>query len=72
MNENVLLLEEHPEDEEIINAVFRAAHSVKGMSATMGYERLTDLTHRMESILAKVRNKEMTINEFIIDTLFPD
>ena len=70
LNENVLLLEEHPEDEEIINAVFRAAHSVKGMSATMGYERLTDLTHRMESILAKVRNKEMTINEFIIDTLF--
>ena len=70
LNENVLLLEEHPEDEEIINAVFRAAHSVKGMSATMGYERLTDLTNRMESILAKVRNKEMTINEFIIDTLF--
>lgn len=70
LNENVLLLEENPDDEEIINAVFRAAHSVKGMSATMGYERLTDLTHRIENILAKVRNKELQINEHIIDTLF--
>lgn len=70
LNENVLLLEENPEDEEIINAVFRAAHSVKGMSATMGYDRLTDLTHRIENILAKVRNKELLINEYIIDTLF--
>src|SRR5690554_3234343 len=70
LNDNVLLLEEYPEDEEIINAVFRAAHSVKGMSATMGYDRLTDLTHRIENILAKVRNKELLINEYIIDTLF--
>ncbi|MFP4660984.1 MAG: chemotaxis protein CheW [Halanaerobiales bacterium] len=70
LNENVLLLEENPEDDEIINAVFRAAHSVKGMSATMGFNRLTDLTHRIENILAKVRNKEMMINESLIDLLF--
>ncbi|MFP4015926.1 MAG: chemotaxis protein CheW [Halanaerobiales bacterium] len=70
LNENVLLLEENPEDEEIINAVFRAAHSVKGMSATMGFNRLTDLTHKIENILAKVRNKEMMINETLIDLLF--
>ncbi len=70
LNENVLLLEESPEDEEIINAVFRAAHSVKGMSATMGFNRLTDLTHKIENILAKVRNKEMNINERIIDIIF--
>ncbi|QTL98432.1 chemotaxis protein CheA [Iocasia frigidifontis] len=70
LNENVLLLEESPDDEEIINAVFRAAHSVKGMSATMGFDRLTDLTHKIENILAKVRNKELSINEDIIDLLF--
>ncbi len=70
LNENVLLLEESPEDEEIINAVFRAAHSVKGMSATMGFNKLTDLTHKIENILAKVRNKEMKINERIIDIIF--
>lgn len=70
LNENVLLLEENPDDDEIINAVFRAAHSVKGMSATMGYDRLTDLTHKIENILAKVRNKELEINEVIIDILF--
>ncbi|MEJ6951509.1 chemotaxis protein CheA [Natronospora cellulosivora (SeqCode)] len=70
LNENVLLLEENPQDEEIINSVFRAAHSVKGMSATMGFTRLTDLTHKMENILSKVRNKEMQINEKLIDVLF--
>lgn len=70
LNENVLLLEENPDDEEIINAVFRAAHSVKGMSATMGFELLTDLTHKIENILAKVRNKELDINEKIVDVLF--
>lgn len=70
LNENVLLLESNPGDEEIINAVFRAAHSVKGMAATMGFNKLTDLTHKMENILAKVRNKDMKINERIIDLLF--
>lgn len=70
LNENVLLLEENPDDEEIINAVFRAAHSVKGMSATMGFSKLTDLTHKVENILARVRNDELQINETIIDLLF--
>src|SRR5690554_5566363 len=70
LNENVLLLEENPDDEEIINAVFRAAHSMKGMSATMGYNILTDLTHKIENILSKVRNNEISINGNIIDALF--
>ncbi len=70
LNENVLLLETNPGDEEIINAVFRAAHSVKGMAATMGFNKLTDLTHMIENILAKVRNKDKKINERIIDLLF--
>lgn len=70
LNENVLLLEDHPQDDEIINAVFRAAHSVKGMAATMGFDKLTDLTHKIENMLAKVRNKELNINEDIIDVLF--
>lgn len=70
LNENVLLLEGDPENEEVINAVFRAAHSVKGMSATMGFTKLTDLTHKVENILSKVRNKELHINEEIINLLF--
>lgn len=70
LNENVLLLEENPEDEEIINAVFRAAHSMKGMSATMGFTVLTDLTHKIENVLSKVRNNELIIDENIINTLF--
>lgn len=70
LNENVLMLEDNPDDEEIINAVFRAAHSLKGMAATMNFSKLTNLTHKIENILDKVRNKELHITEDIIDLLF--
>lgn len=70
LNENVLALEQNPEDKEIINSVFRAAHSLKGMAATMGFEKLTDLTHKVENILDKVRNNELGINEQLVDLLF--
>ncbi|MFW5962504.1 MAG: chemotaxis protein CheW [bacterium] len=70
LNENVLALEENPNNEEMINAIFRAAHSLKGMSATMGFDMLTNLTHKIENILDKVRNKELQIDVDIIQFLF--
>ncbi|ACL69517.1 chemotaxis protein CheA [Halothermothrix orenii] len=70
LNENVLALEQDPENIELINEVFRAAHSLKGMAATMGFQYLTDLTHKIENILDKVRNGQLNINEDIIDLLF--
>ncbi len=70
LNENILVLEQEPNNKEIINSVFRAAHSLKGMAATMGFDKLTDLTHKIENVLDKVRNDELVINEEMIDYLF--
>ncbi len=70
LNESVLALEQDSSNKELINSIFRAAHSLKGMSATMGFSRLTDLTHKVENILDKVRNDEMEISEELVDLLF--
>lgn len=70
LNENILALEQNPGDKDIINSVFRAAHSLKGMAATMGFDKLTDLTHKLENGLDKVRNGELAIREEIVDLLF--
>ena len=70
LNEGVLALENNPEDSEIINTIFRAAHSLKGMSATMGFDSLTELTHKLENILDRVRNDELKIETDLIDLLF--
>lgn len=70
LNENILALEQDPTDPEIINQIFRAAHSLKGMAATMGFQRLTSLTHKLENALDKIRNGELTLDTEMIDVLF--
>jgi len=70
LNEGVLALENNPEDSEIINTIFRAAHSLKGMAATMGFDSLTELTHKVQYILDRVRNDELKIETELIDLLF--
>ena len=63
-------LEEKPSDPVPINEIFRCVHTLKGMSATMGYEKLTHLTHSMEDLLDEVRNKRKKLTGEIMDTLF--
>lgn len=58
-NEHLLELEKDPENLKIVNEIFRAAHTLKGMSATMGYEDLASLTHQMENVLDAIRNKKI-------------
>ncbi|WP_336772255.1 chemotaxis protein CheA [Paenibacillus sp. MMO-58] len=70
LNENLLRLESEPEDLTIVQSIFRSAHTLKGMSATMGYEDLASLTHEMENVLDLVRNSKLKMDEFIFDTLF--
>jgi len=70
LNENILTLEENPDDSEVINSIFRAAHSLKGMAATMGFDRLTSLTHRLENALDMIRNDELMLDAEMIDSLF--
>nr|WP_255807547.1 chemotaxis protein CheA [Cohnella mopanensis] len=70
LNENMLRLEQQPEDISIVQIIFRSAHTLKGMSATMGFEDLASLTHEMENVLDLVRNSKLGMNGHIFDTLF--
>lgn len=70
INQQVLLLEKSPEELSIVNEIFRSAHTLKGMSATMGYEDLASLTHCMENVLDAIRNKKITVTTAVLDVLF--
>ncbi len=70
LNENLLRLESAPDDLSIVQVIFRSAHTLKGMSATMGFEDLASLTHEMENVLDLVRNSKLQMDGFIFDTLF--
>ncbi|WP_440895327.1 chemotaxis protein CheW [Amphibacillus sp. Q70] len=70
LNDHLLELEKNPENIEIVNEIFRSAHTLKGMSATMGYQDLADLTHNMENVLDAVRNHKLTLNADIVDIIF--
>jgi two-component system chemotaxis sensor kinase CheA len=70
INQQVLLLEKSPEELTIVNEIFRSAHTLKGMSATMGYEDLANLTHCMENVLDAIRNKKINVTADVLDVLF--
>lgn len=70
LNDNLMRLESDPEDISIVQDIFRSAHTLKGMSATMGFEDLASLTHEMENVLDLVRNNKLKMDNFIFDTLF--
>ncbi|WP_088041206.1 chemotaxis protein CheA [Bacillus sp. EAC] len=70
INENLLELEKDPTNLAIVNEIFRSAHTLKGMSATMGYEDLANLTHQMENVLDAIRNNKLTVNSSILDVVF--
>jgi two-component system chemotaxis sensor kinase CheA len=70
LNDSLLSLEDNPEDLGIIKELFRAAHTLKGMAGTMGFEKVSNLTHAMENILDKLRNEEMLANTEIVNLLF--
>ena len=61
----LLALEGNPEDQESINTVFRAFHTVKGTAAFLGLDRLADFAHHAESLLSRVRDRELAYSEGI-------
>lgn len=69
-NENLLKLENDPDNLELINEVFRSAHTLKGMSATMGFEDMANLTHQMENVLHGVRNGKYKFSSELLDIIF--
>ena len=70
LNDQVLILEAEPENEDTINEIFRAAHSLKGMAGTMGFKRMQKLTHDLENVFSEIRNKTMSVTPDLVDVVF--
>ncbi len=70
MDRCLLSLEQNPSNLDAVEEIFRAAHTLKGMSATMGFEKIAHLTHEMENILDKLRSRQLEVSAAIIDLIF--
>ncbi|HAX07349.1 MAG TPA: chemotaxis protein CheA [Butyrivibrio sp.] len=70
LNDNILVLENEPENKDTINEIFRSAHSLKGMAGTMGYKRMQTLTHDMENVFSEIRNDKLKVTSDLVDILF--
>jgi len=69
LDEDLIELESNPEDLELLNGIFRVAHTVKGASSFLNFDVLTHLTHHMEDVLNKARHGELLITPDIMDVI---
>ncbi len=70
LSDHLMILEKEPDNEDTINEIFRAAHSLKGMAGTMGFTRMQRLTHDMENVFSEIRSGNMTVKSNLVDILF--
>ena len=70
LNQSLLQLEQNPEDKSVLKEIFRVAHTLKGMSGTMGFNKMAKLTHDMENVLQALRNNQLSITSRLVDLLF--
>ncbi|WP_291580739.1 chemotaxis protein CheA [Clostridium sp. UBA6640] len=70
LNESLLILEQEPNDKEKLNEIFRVAHTIKGMAATMGYSTIAELTHKMEDVLSNFREGKLNVTPKVVTVLF--
>ena len=69
IDHDLVELESNPEDLELLNRIFRVAHTVKGSSSFLNFDVLTELTHHMEDVLNKARKGELKITPDIMDVV---
>ena len=70
LNESLLQLEQEPEDIDKLNEIFRVAHTIKGMAATMGFNEMAELTHKMEDVLSQFREGKLKVTQQVVTILF--
>jgi len=68
-NDLIVQIENHTNSQNAINELFRHAHSLKGMAATMQFHRISELAHKMEDLLSRVRNNEFSLTPDTADIL---
>ncbi len=69
LDADMVKLEKQSNDLNLLNEIFRGAHTIKGTSGFLGFDRLSEFTHKMEDVLNKLRKGEITINADIMDVL---
>ena len=69
LDQDLVELEASPEDLELLNRIFRVAHTVKGASSFLNFDVLTYLTHHMENVLNKARHGELKITPDVMDII---
>lgn len=69
LDQDLVELESNPEDLELLNRIFRVAHTIKGSSSFLNFDILTSLTHNMEDVLNKARHGELKITPDVMDVV---
>lgn len=70
LDKEILKLEKDPFNVAIVQSIFRAAHTLKGSSASMGYEKLKQFTHHLENVFERIRQQELTVTTELVNVLF--
>src|ERR687885_2306867 len=70
LNLAIVRIEENPDDRETVDEIFRIAHTLKGMSATMGFAQVAALTHKMEDVFELLRQRSGALDRQVVDVLF--
>lgn len=71
LDQDLVELENNPQDLELLNRIFRVAHTIKGSSSFLNFDTLTHLTHNMEDVLNKARKGELKLSHEIMDVVLP-
>ena len=66
LDESIIRLEKESDDEELLQEIFRAAHTLKGSSASIKHTRMAELTHAMEGVLDEVRNRRLDVSAAMV------
>ncbi|TGB00301.1 chemotaxis protein CheA [Sporolactobacillus shoreae] len=69
LNDKLMELEEKKEDPELINSIFRSAHTLKGSSGQMGFSTMMELTHTMENVFDALRHQKAVVSSNMVDVL---
>ncbi|AFL67550.1 hybrid sensor histidine kinase/response regulator [Sulfurospirillum barnesii] len=69
LDQNLVELESNPDDLELLNSIFRVAHTIKGSSSFLNFDVLTGLTHHMEDVLNKARHGEVKLTHGVMDVV---
>jgi len=70
MNDALLELEKNPEDKELVDRIFRSAHTIKGMAGMMNFKAVVETAHAIEDVLGWIRDGRLQLKENVVETIF--